>query len=57
MAVKGLEHLKPILSWANVCSPNILRKFDEQYIVLNWLVMRCKLRSKLAADSMNQNVG
>ena len=57
MAVRRLEHLKPILNWANVCSLNILRKFDEQYLVLNWLVMRCKLRSKLAADSMIQNVG
>ena len=27
------------------------RQFDELYFVLNWLVMRCKLRSELAADA------
>ena len=64
--------LKPVLNWANVCSPNILRtirqtvirfltellvrrtwfgQFDELYFVLNWLVMRCKLRPELAADA------
>ena len=64
--------LKPVLNWANVCSPIILRtvrrtmirfliellvrrtwfgQFDELYFVLNWLVMRCKLRPKLAADA------
>ena len=64
--------VKPVLNWANVCSPNILRtlrrtlirvliellvrltwfgQFDELYFVLNWLVMRCKLRSELAADA------
>ena len=31
--------------------------FDELYFILNWLVMRCKLRPKLAADSMIENVG
>ena len=31
--------------------------FDELYFVLNWLVMRCKLRPELAADSMIENVG
>ena len=62
---------QPVLNWANVCSPNILRtvrrtmirfliellvrrtwfeQFDELYFVLNWLVMRCKLRPELAAD-------
>ena len=25
--------------------------FDELYIVLSWLVMRCKLRPELAADA------
>ena len=25
--------------------------FDELYFVLNWLVMRCKLRPELAADA------
>ena len=25
-------------------------QFDELYFVLNWLVMRCKLRPELAAD-------
>ena len=66
-----LTSLKPVLNWANVCSPNILRTvrrtmirfliellvrrtwfglFDELYFVLNWLVMRCKLRPELAAD-------
>ena len=61
--------LKPVLNWANVCSPNILRIvrrtmirfliellvrrtwFDEPYFVLNWLVMRYKLRPELAADA------
>ena len=28
------------------------RQFDELYSILNWLVMRCKLRPELAADSM-----
>ena len=68
-----LEHrVKPVLNWANVCSPNILRtvrrtmihfltellvrrtwfgQIDELYFVLNWLVMRCKLRPELAADA------
>ena len=64
--------LKPVLNWANVCAPNILRtvrrsmvrfliellvrrtwfgQFDELYFVLNWLVMRCKLRPEFAADA------
>ena len=64
--------LKPVLNWANVCSPNIIRTvrrtmirflielsvrrtwfghFDELYFVLNWLVLRCKLRPELAADA------
>ena len=64
--------VKPVLNWANVCSPNILRtvrrtmirfliellvrrtwfgQFDELYFILNWLVMRCKLRPELAADA------
>ena len=69
---KGSLAVKPVLNWANVCSPNILRtvrrtmirfliellvrrtwfgQFDELYFVLNWLVMRCKLRPELAADA------
>ena len=64
--------LKPVLKWANVCSPNILgtvwrtviRFLIERlvrwtwfgqskfYFVLNWLVMRCKLRRELAADAL-----
>ena len=32
-------------------------QFDVLYFVLNWLVMRCKLRPELAADSMIENVG
>jgi len=65
-------NIKPVLNWANVCSPKILRTFrrtmirfftellvrrtwfgqlDELYFVLNWLVMRCKLRPELAADA------
>ena len=72
----SLEHwsflaLKPVLNWANVCSPSILRtvrrtmirfltellvrrkRFGQfkLYFVLNWLVMRCKLRPELAADA------
>ena len=63
--------VKPVLNWANVCSPNIFQtvrrtmihfliellvrrtwfgQFDELYFILNWLIMRCKLRPKLAAD-------
>ena len=65
-----IRHLKPVLNWANVCSPNILRtvqrtmthfliellvrwtwfRQSKLYFVLNWLVMRCKLRPELAAD-------
>ena len=64
--------VKPVLNWANVCSPNILRTLrrtmirfliellvrriwfgpSKFYFILNWLVMRCKLRPELAADSM-----
>ena len=68
----SLISLKPVLNWANVCSPNILRtvrrtmirflieilvrrtrfgQFNELYFVLNWFVMRCKLRPELAADA------
>ena len=66
-----LLRLKPVLNWANVCSPNILRTVrrtmirfliellvrrtgfgqSKLYFVLNWLVMRCKLRPELAADT------
>ena len=66
-----LTSLKPVLIWANVCSPNILRTvrrtmirfliellvrrtwFEQSklFFVLNWLVMRCKLRPELAADA------
>ena len=70
--VLPLTSLKPVLNWANVCSPNVLwtvrramirvliellvrrtwfGQFDEFYFVLNWLVMRCKLRPKIAADA------
>ena len=69
--VLPLTSLKPILNWANVCSPNILRTLrrtmirfliellvrrtwfgqSKLYFVLNWLVMRCKLRPELAADA------
>ena len=74
VAIDTNDHvcLKPVLNWANVCSPNILRtvqrtmirflielfvrrtwfgQFDELYFVLNWLVMRCKLRPELAAEA------
>ena len=63
--------LKPVLNWANVCSPNILRTLrrtvilfliellvrriwfgqSKLYFILNWLVMRCKLRPEHAADA------
>ena len=63
--------VKPVLNWANVCSPNILRTLQRTmicfliellvrriwfgqsklYFILNWLVMRCKLRPELAADA------
>ena len=65
------DSVKPVLNWANVCSPNILRTVrrtmirfliellvrrtwfgqSKRYFVLNWLVMRCKLRPELAADA------
>ena len=64
-------YIKPVLNWANVCSPNILRTLrrtmirfliellvrriwfgqSKLYFILNWLVMRCKLRPELAADA------
>ena len=64
---------KPVLNWANVCSPNILRTLrrtrirfliellvrrtwfgqSKLYFVLNWLVMRCKLRPEHAADAQH----
>ena len=71
-STETIRTVKPVLNWANVCSPNILRtvrrtmirfviellvrrtwfgQFDELYFVLNWLVMRCKLRPELAADA------
>ena len=30
---------------------------SKLYFILKWLVMRCKLRPELAADSMIENVG
>ena len=59
--------VKPVLNWANVCSPNRLRTLRrimirfltellvrriwfgqfKLYFILNWLVMRCKLRPEL----------
>ena len=72
LSPEGIQWLKPVLNWANVCSPSILRivrrtmvrfliellvrrtwfgQFDELYFVLNWLVMRCKLRPELAANA------
>ena len=29
-------------------------QFDELYFVLNWVVMRCKLRPELAAETQQQ---
>ncbi len=69
--VLPLTSLKPVLKWANICSPNILRTLrrtvirfliellvrrtwfgqSKLYFVLNWLVLRCKLRPELAADA------
>ena len=69
--VLPLTNLKPVLNWANVCSPNILRTLrrtmirfliellvrrmwfgqSKLYFILNWLVMRCKLRPELVADA------
>jgi len=34
--------------------PTWFRQFDELYFVLNWLVMRCKLRPELAADAQQK---
>ena len=74
------DGVKPVLNWANVCSPNVLRTLrrtmirfltellvrrvwfgqSKLYFILNWLVMRCKLRPELEADaqadSMIENV-
>ena len=58
--------LKPVLNWANVCSPNILRTLRRTMIhfLIELLVLRIWFRqSKLyfilrrAADSMIENVG
>ena len=69
----GSSPVKPVLNWANVCSPNILRTLrrtmirfltellvrriwfgqSRLYFILNWLVMRCKLRPELAADAQH----
>ena len=69
--VLPLTSLKPVLNWANVCSPEhtsdirrtMIRFLTEHlvrriwfgqsrlYFILNWLVMRCKLRPELAADA------
>ena len=69
--VPPLTSLRPVLNWANICSPNILRTLrrtmirfliellvrriwfgqSKLYFILNWLVMRCKLRPELAADA------
>ena len=49
-----LESLKPVLNWANVCSPehtSIWFGQSKLYFILNWLVMRCKLRPELAAEA------
>ena len=68
---RDIVTVKPVLNWANVCSPNILRtvrrtmicfltellvrqiwfRQSKLYFVLNWLIMRCKLRPELAADA------
>ena len=61
------ETVKPVLNWANVCrtyfgrtmirflTELLVRRIwfgqSKLYIVLNWLVMRCKLRPELAADA------
>ena len=67
-----LPPLKPVLNWANICSPNILRTLRQTmirflielfvrriwfgqsklYFILNWLVIRCKLRPELTADAL-----
>ena len=39
-----------------VCQ-TLFGQFDELYFILSWLVMRCKLRPELAADSMIETVG
>ena len=71
LGTKTFTLLKPVLNWANVCSPIILRTLQRTvirfliellvrriwfgqsklYFILNWLVMRCKLRPELAADA------
>ena len=70
LGAQAFTLLKPVLNWANVCSPNILRTLrrtmirfltellvrriwfgqSKLYFVLNWLVMRRKLRPELTAD-------
>ena len=68
LSTPHLIFFKPVLNWANVCSPNILRTLRRTmirfltellvrriwfglYFILNWLVIRCKLRPELAADA------
>ena len=55
--VSMVDCIKPVLNWANVYLIELLVRrtwfgqFDELCFVLNWLVMRCKLRPELAADA------
>ena len=37
----------PFLTGRIVCSPTWFGLFDEQYFVLNWLIIRCELRPEL----------
>jgi len=38
------------LNWTLVCR-TLCRQFDELCFILNWLIMRCKLRPKLVAEA------
>ena len=63
---QNTEQVKPVLNWANglrTLRPTMIRFLIELlvrriwfgqsklYFILNWLVMRCKLRPELAADA------
>ena len=43
--------LGPFLTGRMFVRRTYFGQFDEIYFVLNWLVMRCKLRPELAADA------
>ena len=64
--MQNAQCVKPVLNWANkqfvqrttvrFLTGLLVRRtwfgqFDELHFVLNWLIMRCKLRPELAAEA------